>query len=263
MPALNNIWRGHLYLTRLDSFRHSGAWSCQAHSKNGLRHSGVFTQLHVIPGHFVRGHMHDRSEGISSVSEQAVNVPDGGTLLLGCRVDRDPLSAGYFYDEQVTWHRSKVHGPQQQSVNLVSLTGVPLLYIRPVNAELHNGIWTCLVPSQPDSPAEALVRRFSVNVGQPPKFVQVQPIQFNLLSKHSRTHRLQCGAAEWGQPVGRLRWFYCRSATGCKPMLYGPDGKYSEPTNLIVYPSPGDRYTCRIENQWGRVEQHFEFGARR
>ncbi|KAF6768945.1 hypothetical protein AHF37_12650 [Paragonimus kellicotti] len=107
MPALNNIWRGHLYLTRLDSFRHSGAWSCQAYNKNGLWHSEVFTQLHVIPRHFVRGYTLGRSGIMTSVSEQTVNVPEGGTLLLGCRVDRDPHSVGYFYDEQVTWHRSK------------------------------------------------------------------------------------------------------------------------------------------------------------
>ncbi|KAF5402424.1 hypothetical protein PHET_04464, partial [Paragonimus heterotremus] len=263
MPALNNSWRGHLYLTRLDSLRHSGAWSCQAYSKNGLWQSEVFTQLHVIPRHFVRGYIPDRSISMISVSEQTINVPEGGTLLLGCRVDRDPLSVGYFYDEQMTWHRSKARGLQQQPVNLVSLTGVPLLYIRPVDAELHSGIWTCTIPSESDPSDEALVRRFFVSVGQPPKFEQVQPIHFNLLSKHRRTQRLQCGAADWGHPVGRLRWFYCRPTTGCKPLLYGPDGKYSEPTSLIVYPSPGDRYTCRIENQWGRVEQHFEFNTGR
>ncbi|KAG5447005.1 Papilin [Clonorchis sinensis] len=255
IPALNNVWQAHLQLYHVDPSRHNGAWSCNARSFSGQTNFEVMVLLHVVPRLFLEQHVIYRNETAEPVAEHLVTVPEGGTLLLGCRIKEESGTAGYLVTPEFTWNRLKAHGSNGNADSFWNLAGVELLYIKPVNSSQHAGLWSCGKTSAVRGNVQEQVK-FFVSVGRAPVFEREQPRQIFRVSKHQPNRFLECGAADFGQPIGKLTWYRCRGDRGCIPL--GKRAK-SEKQNLLVSAIPGDRYTCRIENMWGFVEQHFYF----
>ncbi|CAH8667940.1 unnamed protein product [Dicrocoelium dendriticum] len=260
MPTMDNVWIAHYHKTQLHPLGGNGAWICQVTSADGKHRLEAFTQLHVVPKTQLYAEPQEVSlhSSMDKTVEHSVVVPAGGTLLLGCRWSNSNQASGAVRNEFVTWKRARSTDRQDKPADVKSLADAQVLYVRPVNTKLHGGLWFCRAVRHSTVKNERKLAYY-VDIARPPQFLFPPSREVRFVSKHKPIQQLHCGEIDRGEPAARLTWYRCRRSRECQRIRSLTNA--NERIVKVTLPAPGERYFCRVENMWGRIERTFEFVA--